>query len=128
MRQRGHGELQRTGRAESVTEYGLAGRHRKVPGVRSEDLPQRRRLRTIIVRRPGAVRVDVVDLIGISSRVRERGAHGPGSAVRIGCRDIEGIGAHAKSLDFRVDPRSTRECMRALLHQEDGSPFAEHQP
>src|ERR1035437_6511534 len=81
---RGHRHLQRTGGTQSVTEHGLAGRHRNAPDVRPEDVSQSCRLRSIVLPGSGAMRVDVVYVIRFFSRVLERGSYGPCGSVGSG--------------------------------------------
>ncbi len=66
---RGRRHLECTGGAKSVTEHALAGRHGDAFGIRAENVSQRCRLRSIVLRRSGAMRVNIVDIIRIFSRV-----------------------------------------------------------
>ena len=69
QRERGVDRLDAAGAAEQVAGHRLGRAHRDARGVLAEDALDRLRLVDVVVRRRGAVRVDVVDLERIDAAV-----------------------------------------------------------
>ena len=79
--------------------------------------------------RRGAVRVDVVDLVGRDAGVCERHPHRAGRATagRVGLGHVPRVRRDAVAEQLRVDPGATAARMLELLEHENGARFAHHE-
>ena len=59
----------------------LGGADQEAPGVVVEDFLDRLRLRHVVQSGTGAVRIDVIDLLGVDRRLFERHPHGARGAI-----------------------------------------------
>ena len=68
------------------------------------------RLRDVAERRRGAVRVDVIDLVGVEAGVAQRVGHAAHRAFAVFARrgDVVRVGAHAVARELAVDARAAR--------------------
>src|SRR5665213_357352 len=102
----GEDRFDRTGGSEGVADHRLVGAYRHLAHALAEDRRQRHRFHLVVLRRAGAVRVDVVDGIrrhagivdGYLYRADDR------RAVGLRPRAMEVVGFLADALDDGVDP------------------------
>ena len=107
-RQHGDDRLDAAGGAQEVAGHRLGRRHGEPARVLAEHPLDRQGLGLVVVRRRGAVGVDVADVLGPRARrpsAPPHGAHGA-VALRIGRGHVVGVGRHAVADDLRVDARA----------------------
>ena len=115
--------LDRAGGAKEMTERCLGGCH----GGAAEDLPDRVRLGNVADRGPGGMGVDVADLPGSQTGLRQGLPHGRDltGSVSGGRRDVVGVGGDAGAGEHRVDARAPGAGMLGAFQHHDSRAFAE---
>ena len=99
-------------------------------GVLAQRQLDRARLGAVVERRGGAVRVYVVDVLGVDVGVAERGVDGrrlPG-AVIARCGQMMRVGARAVAPDRAEHARVARAARPRALEHHHGGPLAHHEP
>ena len=126
----GEDQLDAAGGAQQVADGRLGRRHREPPGIGAEEALDRAQLDLVAERRRRAVRVDVVDLVGVEFRGPERVRHGAvaARAVRRRCGHVVGIAAHAVADDLGVDVGAPLLRVLVLLQHDHARTFPHHEP
>ena len=78
----------------------------------------------VVLRRAGAVRVDVIDVLGRDAGVRERIVHAADDRLAVGARSraVEGVRHLAAAFEHAEDFRAARLCgFEAFQHQRAGA-------
>src|SRR5262245_39793711 len=101
--ERGCNKFERPGGAEAVAEYRLARGYGQTLRARAERLAQRDGLGAVIERRPGAVSIDVIDVLRIALRIPQGRLHRARGTVRIDRNDVAGVTAHAEAQQLGIN-------------------------
>src|SRR5437762_2183422 len=80
-RERRSHQLNRSRRSHSVPVHGFGRADSERASVPAKDLLDRLRLRHVVQSRPGAMGIDVIDLLGVDRRLFERHPHGARGAI-----------------------------------------------
>ena len=121
-----HG-FHRAGGTEEVPDRRLGRRHgRRAAGLAHQRL-DRAQLDLVAERRRRAVRVDVVDVLGLDAGPLDGRLHGPVRAVPAlgGCGDMVGVAGHAVTDHLGIDAGAARRGM-FVGFQDDGSGALAH--
>src|SRR6202042_2149392 len=114
----------RSGSAEHVPGHRLGRRDWDLVCRVAEDLLERARLREVVERRPGAVRVDVLDVLGTYTGAFERTTHAAHGTVATRLRrgDVVRVGGRRIADQLRMDGCAPRDRMLAFFqHEHRGS-------
>ena len=99
----------------------------KLLGVVAESQLDRIGFVDIAQRGGGAVRVEVLHLVGVDTGIAQRGLHRTLGAVHIGCCHVVGISAHAEADQFGVDLGAARLGVLVLLEHHHAGTLAQHE-
>ena len=113
--------LDASGSAGRMAGEGLGGRNRR-QGI-PENAPQRRTLRSVIVGRPGAMRIDITDVLRAQPGHRQSLLHGKESAFAIfgGSRLMKGVAGIAEATQNAQGPGPTALHRSLGLQDQEGS-------
>ena len=73
-----------------------------------------------------AVGIEIVDLVCIDARVAHGAEHGAPWTIKIRCRHVTSVRAHAETSQFGVNRGATRLGMFVLLQDHHASTFSQH--
>src|SRR5262245_49363341 len=105
----------------------LRRRHRHRVGAAAEDGANRAALDHVVLRRAGAMSIDVVDLLGGDTALLQCPLHreyrAGGIRARLG--EVMRVGADAVAHELTQNPRAAPTGAIPVFEDEDGGPFAE---
>lgn len=116
--------LDATGGAEQVTGHRFGRTDRDPARVVAEDLLDRKGLKLVVVRRRGAVGVDIIDLQGRRRSTRQCPGHRHRQPLpfRIGLGDVKRVARRCIAREFAIDARPARQrVVERLQHQHAGA-------
>src|SRR5579871_376231 len=118
--------LDAAGGSEQVADRRFGRRHRQAIGVVAEQPLDRAQLDLVAERGRGAVRVDVVDLVGRQPGAAQRVAHRAIGAVAVlrGRGQVIGVAGHAVTDDLGIDFGAARLGVLQLFEHEHAGAFA----
>ncbi len=117
--------FERAGGSDGVAVEALGSGDGNAGGAGAEDLVESVGFDGVVDLGPGAVSVDVIDVLRGEVRVGECLADGDGSAGGIGLSDVAGVGGHAEAYNLSVDGCAAGLRGGESLKGERGSSFAE---
>ena len=118
--------LDRAGGAQQMADRRLGRGHRELVGVVAEQALHRAQLDLVAQRRRGAVRVDVVDLVGVELGALQRRLHGAVAAVAVLRRrgDVIGVARQAVAHDLGIDLGAALLGVLVLFEHDDAGALA----
>ena len=126
-RQHREHRLDAAGAAEQVAGHRLGRVDDQLLRVVAEGELDRVGLVHVAQRRRGAVRVEVLDLVGVDAGVAQRGHHRALRAVDVRRGHVVGVGAHAEADQLGIDLRAAPLRVLVLLEHQHAGAFAEHE-
>ena len=113
--------------AQQVAGHGL-GRadHQLVFGVSAESGLDGVGFVQVAQRRGCAVRVEIIDLIGVDARIFQGHRHGAARAVHVGRGHVESVARHAKTDDFSVNLGTACFGVFVLFEHQHAAALAQH--
>src|ERR1041384_7356228 len=108
--------------------HGFCRTDRELPRMLTERLFDGHRLELVVIRRRGAMRVDITNILRLGSRIGERllhYAHGAGSCL-VRHRDMKCIASHAIPDQLAIDAGAASFREFKLFEDHDSRAFTDH--